>query len=70
MGIASESEEFFPPNTNYLSVILQTVIHLAKDILHNNESRVSVWQDVLNRLTSYPVDQNGYMIAAGVSFNM
>ncbi|XP_065835592.1 uncharacterized protein [Oscarella lobularis] len=62
------------PDTNYDVALyrwgLQTVIHLAKDILNNNDPRVSVWQDVLNRLTSYPVDQNGFMIADGVSFNI
>ncbi|TWP53279.1 Tat pathway signal sequence domain protein [Lentzea tibetensis] len=45
----------------------QTLIDSAKT-LRINDPLAGKWREVLDTLTPYPVDQNGYMIGAGVPF--
>lgn len=62
------------PDTNYDLALyrwgLETVVHIARDVLHTKDPSLSLWEDSLARLTDYPIDKNGYMIARGVPFNI
>jgi hypothetical protein len=59
------------PDTNYDLALLrwgcQTLIQSAQR-LGINDPLLGTWQNVLNKLTTYPTDANGYMIGAGVPF--
>jgi hypothetical protein len=61
------------PDCNYdLSLIrwgCQTLLDSAKR-LGISDPLATKWQQVLNTLTPYPTDSNGYMIGAGVPFAM
>jgi alpha-L-fucosidase 2 len=58
-------------DTNYdLSLYrwgLTTIIGIAQQY-YPNDTGLPLWRDTLKRLTDYPVDTNGYMIAATVPF--
>ncbi|RZM05587.1 MAG: hypothetical protein EOO88_54670, partial [Pedobacter sp.] len=39
------------------------------DILKQNDPLASQWKDIINNLTPYPIDNNGFMIADKIPFN-
>ncbi|GLZ29937.1 hypothetical protein Lesp02_21270 [Lentzea sp. NBRC 105346] len=59
------------PDTNYDLALIRwgckTLIDSAK-LLRINDPLAGKWREVLDTLTPYPTDQNGYMIGAGVPF--
>jgi len=61
------------PDCNYDLALLrwgcQTLIESANR-LGIADSLLGTWQNVLNKLTAYPTDANGFMIGAGVPFAM
>ncbi|WP_329168216.1 Tat pathway signal sequence domain protein [Streptomyces sp. NBC_01267] len=61
------------PDTNYDLMLLRwgcrTLVESA-GILKIKDPLTARWQEVLTKLTPYPVDENGFMIGAGVPFAM
>jgi len=59
------------PDNNYNLSLLrwgcETLLAL-NERYHLNDSQISEWKRVLNNLTPYPQDENGFMIGAGVPF--
>jgi hypothetical protein len=59
------------PDTNYdLSLLrwgLETLL-ATNDRFKLNDPLVAKWKETLEKLTPYPVDENGYMVGAGVPY--
>ncbi|WP_419993675.1 glycosyl hydrolase family 95 catalytic domain-containing protein [Streptomyces boninensis] len=59
------------PDCNYDLMLLRwgcSTLLEASDLLGIDDELAPRWQEVLRKLTPYPVDDNGFMIGAGVPF--
>jgi alpha-L-fucosidase 2 len=59
------------PDTNYDLALIRwgcTTLLDAVRILRVDDALAPVWRDILAKLVDYPVDENGFMIGAGVPF--